>query len=87
MPSIELFGQARLVAGVKTVAVQGTTIGEALKAVAQRCPELVGVALEADGRPTAAYTVNLNGLRFCTDLDQAVGDEDEMLLISSLAGG
>lgn len=87
MPVVELFGQARLVAGVKTVVVEGATVGEALRALARRCPELVGVALEADGRPTAAYTVNLNGLRFCTDLNQAVSDDDELLLISSLAGG
>jgi sulfur-carrier protein len=87
MPTIELFGQARLLAGVKTVAVEGRTVGDALRALAMRRPQLVGTVLEEDGRPTAAYVVNLNGVRFCTNLNLAVSDEDELLLMSSLSGG
>ena len=87
MPLVELYGQARLLAGVKSVAVDGHTVGEALRALAERFPALVGVAMEAGGAPTQAYAVNLNGLRFCTDLAQPVSAGDELLLISSLAGG
>jgi molybdopterin converting factor small subunit len=29
----------------------------------------------------------LNGLRFCSDLDEPISENDELLVISSLAGG
>lgn len=87
MPTVELYGQARLLAGVRSLVVEGHTLGAALRALARQRPELVGRVVERDGTPTPAYAVNLNGLRFCADPDQTLDDADELLIISSLAGG
>ena len=87
MPRVELYGQARLLAGVRTVEAPGSTVGEALQALVRTHPSLAGAVLEPDGRPTPAYAVNLNGLRFCSDLSEPVSESDELLLISSIAGG
>jgi molybdopterin converting factor small subunit len=87
MPTIELFGSARLIAGARTVPVSASTVGEALAELAQVHPKLVGAVLEPDGRPTPAYAVNLNGMRFVQALDERLHDSDELLIISSLSGG
>ena len=87
MPTVELFGQARLLAGASTARVPGETIGQALQALAKLHPQLVGAVLNADGQPTSAYAINVNGLRFCSNLHQPVSEGDELLLISSLSGG
>lgn len=87
MPTVELYGQARLLAGVRSVSVPGNTIGQALQTLLELHPKLGGAVLEASGQPTPAYALNLNGLRFCADLGEPISDADELLLISSLAGG
>ncbi len=87
MPTVELYGQARLLAGTRSVTVEALSLGEALRRLARLHPELVGAVLEPGGRLTPAHTANLNGLRFCNDPDQPLGDSDEILIISSLAGG
>ena len=87
MPIIELFGQPRLLAGVRTESVPGGTARQALMALAARHPQLAGAVLAVDGRLTPAYVLNLNGTRFLADLDEPVQDSDELLLISSLSGG
>jgi molybdopterin converting factor small subunit len=87
VPTVELYGQARLLAGVRSVQVPDETIGQALRTLAGLHPQLVGSVLDENGRPTPAYAVNLNGLRFCSNLAEPVSEADELLLISSLAGG
>ncbi|HEY8695039.1 MAG TPA: MoaD/ThiS family protein [Chloroflexota bacterium] len=87
MPTVELYGQARLLAGVRSLIVPGNTIGQTLRALARLHPKLVGAVLQEDGQLTPAYAVNLNGLRFCSDLDEPISENDELLVISSLAGG
>jgi len=87
VPTVELYGQARLLAGTRSVVVAGETVGEVLRALARRHPTLVGAVLELGGQPTPAYAVNLNGLHFCRDLAHPIAEADALLLISSLAGG
>ncbi|HEX6513323.1 MAG TPA: MoaD/ThiS family protein [Chloroflexota bacterium] len=87
MPVVELYGRARLLAGERSVEVAASTVGEAMAILASLHPELVGPVLEAGGAPTPAYTLNLNGTRFCTDPAEPLAASDELLLISSLAGG
>jgi len=58
-----------------------------LRALARLHPKLVGAVLQEDGQLTPAYAVNLNGLRFCSDLYEPISEKDELLVISSLAGG
>jgi molybdopterin converting factor small subunit len=87
VPTVELYGQARLLAGAHSFLVPGSTVGDVLRGLAVMHPELVGAVLAGDGQLTPAYTVNLNGLRFCTDGAEPVDDADELLIISSLSGG
>jgi molybdopterin converting factor small subunit len=87
VPTVELYGQARLLAGTRSVAVEALSLGEALRRLGRLHPELVGPVLEPAGGLTPAYTANLNGLRFCHDPDQPLADSDEILIISSLSGG
>jgi molybdopterin converting factor small subunit len=87
VPTVELYGQARLLAGTRSVYVMAETIGQALQALAQLHPQLIGAVLQEGGKPTPAYALNLNGLRFCSDLAEPLADADQLLLISSLAGG
>ena len=87
MPRIELFGPARLLAGRRYADVPGHTARQMLRQLAAACPELVGQVLQADGRPTPAYTLNINGTRFTTNVDEPLIEGDELLLLSSLSGG
>jgi molybdopterin converting factor small subunit len=87
VPTLELYGQARLLAGTRSVSLPAATLGAALKALATRHPELIGPVLQADGRLTPAYSTNINGLRFCSDPTEPLAETDEVLIISSLAGG
>jgi len=84
---VELYGQARLLAGTRSVMVDSSTLGEALRALMDVHPELVGPVLQENGQLTPAYTANLNGLRFCSDPAEPLSGSDEVLIISSLAGG
>lgn len=84
---MELFGQARLVARQRWFELPGATIAEVLRHLAGACPRLVGPVLQPDGRPTAAYTVNINGTRFTSSLEQELASNDEILILSSLSGG
>jgi molybdopterin converting factor small subunit len=87
MPKVELYGSAQLLAGRRSLDVAGETLGEMLGNLAAQVPALVGTVLEADGRLTPAYTVNLNGLRFVRQLHEPVSATDEVLILSSLSGG
>lgn len=87
MPKVELFGSAQLLAGRRALEVSGRTLGETLRNLAAEVPALVGTVLEADGRLTPAYTVNLNGRRFLRELNEPIASTDEVLLLSSLSGG
>jgi len=87
LPTIELFGNARLIAGARSVSVTARTVGAALYQLAQAHPELVGSVLQDEGSLTAAYALNLNGTRFVQSSDEPLADADELLIISSLSGG
>jgi molybdopterin converting factor small subunit len=87
MPKVELYGSAQLLAGRRSLDVAGETLGEMLGNLAAQVPALVGTVLEADGRLTPAYTVNLNGLRFVRQMCEPVSATDEVLILSSLSGG
>ena len=95
--TIELFGMARVHAGVNSIALAvdvRTPIAVLLVALAQECPGLVGNALHLgdDGSIGVAegYALNRNGLIFLppdveTPLHWAPGDS--LLLLSNQAGG
>lgn len=87
MPRVELFASARLIAGFHFLEVPEATIAEVLAALAAQCPALIGSVLDATGRPTVAYSLNLNGVQFVADLSTRLMADDTLLLMSSLSGG
>ena len=89
--SVEMFGTARLACGQRLVEVElpancsGVTLTAAL---ADACPQLVGVALREDMEGLLkSYTLNLNGTEFVEGSEVALADGDFLLLFSSQAGG
>jgi len=86
MITFELFGVPRLRAGVRRVDCLGTTIGEALQALALACPALAG-SVVVGPRVHPAYALSLNGERFVTDPTVPLGPGDVLLLLSADVGG
>ena len=89
---VELFGNARLLAGRRYVSVHlagDCDLGDVAEAIARECPALVGPVVREDlGGFLDSYTVNLNGVKFVGDgLQQRLKDEDSLLVFSSQAGG
>ena len=86
MPTVELFGVARVKAGVASVQVDGVTLGQVLRAAESRCAPLRGLLL-AEGRIRAAYRVSLNAARFLSDLNEPIDSGDVLLVIAADPGG
>jgi molybdopterin converting factor small subunit len=88
---IELFGQARLLAGRRDVEIEAPRHGkpgELTAALATACPELVGkVILDDRSGLQPSYTLNLNGTKFIDGDTPDLKPGDALLLFSSQAGG
>ena len=84
--AIELFGVPRLRAGVGKVTVEAATVGAALEALARACPTLASSVL-VGGALHPAYTLNLNGEQFVTDMATPLADGDTVILLTADAGG
>lgn len=85
MVVVEFYGLARHRARIAELVVEATTVREALQAVAERCPELVG--LLADGGVPREILISVNGEHFVTDLEMVLVPQDRLLLLSADAGG
>jgi molybdopterin-guanine dinucleotide biosynthesis protein A/molybdopterin converting factor small subunit len=89
--TIELFGVARLKAKTARLSVTvpaGGNLGDALAALADAIPDLVGPVLTADHRGlTSGYACNLNGKEFIRDPQRRLRAGDSVLILSSDAGG
>ena len=83
--TIEFFGMPRQRAGRMEIEVSAFTVGEALAAVEQACPGLVG--LLTDGQLAPYYLLSINGNQFGTDMRHALKPGDHLLLLSADAGG
>ena len=95
--TVELFGMARVRAGVSSIPVQVgslSAVATLLDALARQCPELVDSALRVSGDGTIAvadgYALNRNGLVFLSpdkdeQLEWVAGDS--LLLLSNQVGG
>lgn len=88
MIHIELFGVPRLRAGTGRLAVEGASVGEALRALASACPALAREVMPPDGRGLhPAYRLSLNGDRFVSDPATPLADGDTLLLLAADVGG
>ena len=88
---IELFGAARLRLGTARVDVEvppGSSLRDALLTLAESRPGLIGHVLLPDPlRPTAGYSVCLDGREFVEDLDSPVRPGQTLQLLPSAGGG
>lgn len=89
--TVELFGVARLKAKTDRLTLSlpsEATITDALAALAQAHPELVGTVISSDS-PTllAGYACNVNGVEFIRAFDVTIQNGDHLLILSSDAGG
>ena len=86
MIQIELYGVPRLRAGAARLAVEGSSVGDAIDALAVACPSLV-THIIVDGKLHSAYKLSLNGERFVSERATPLSDGDTLLLLSADVGG
>ena len=82
---VEFFGVPRERAGMSRLEVQADTLGQLLGTLAARFPsfeQLVGV-----NRLHPSFVASLNGERFVSDPETALGKDDCVLILSADAGG
>lgn len=88
---VELFGVARLKAETTTVPLvlsEGAQVQDALVALAEALPTLVGPVLTLDRQALVnGYTCNVNGTDFTRDWHHPLQAGDHLLIFSSDAGG
>jgi hypothetical protein len=83
---VEFFGVPRWRAGRGELRVGGGTLAEVLASVQNACPGLAGL-VGADGRVAPHYLLSVDGQRFVTDLTEAIGTGERLLVLSADAGG
>ena len=84
---VELFGVPRVLAGGRTLRVEGATLGEVAVALGRACPALVGRVLDGEGGwLLGGYTFVVDE-RFTRDPGCALTPASAVLLVSSVAGG
>ncbi len=84
--TVELFGVPRLRAGLGRLTLEATSVGQALRLLAEACPSLSGTILE-NGRVQPAYRLSLNGERFVEEPSTPLADGDCLLLLAADVGG
>ena len=89
--NVELFGNARLLAGRKLVRLSVTDdsqLSDIALEIGQKYPALVGTVVREDLTGLRdSYTVNLNGVEFIDNQHQRLSEGDSLLVFSSQAGG
>jgi MoaD family protein len=75
--------------GEAVVEVEGSTVGEALRALELSYPSLAGQVLNGDGTLHRFVNVYLNDddVRYLDGLETAVSDGDSVSLLPAVAGG
>jgi molybdopterin synthase sulfur carrier subunit len=84
--TIELFGVPRFRAGLESVTVEATSLGEAFAALGESCPALDALVVKG-GRLLPHYIVALNGTVFTADPATPLAPGDVLVLLSADAGG
>lgn len=83
---VELFGVLRHRAGVANVEVEAATLGQAVREICRRLPQLEGVC-DPSGRLSRPFLANVNGEQFVVDPATPLDTGDSLLLMSSDPGG
>jgi molybdopterin converting factor small subunit len=80
---------SKLADGHKTIEAEGTTLGDVVKAVADRYPNLAPRLRDDAGQPYPFVTFYLNDddIRFNGGFGAAVKDGDEVTIVPAIAGG
>jgi molybdopterin converting factor small subunit len=75
--------------GVKTVTVEGSTVGEVLRSLEQQYPGMAGQVIDGDGSLHKFVNVYVNDddVRYLSSLDTAVSESDELSILPAVAGG
>ncbi len=89
---VELFGPARLAAGIRDVIIPLQTtarVADVVQALAEACPALAEANILDVTRGVAGegYVLNRNGREFLARPDMAVSPGDHLLLLSGAVGG
>jgi MoaD family protein len=77
------------VGGVKTIDLEGSSVGDLIRALVARHPSLQDQLLTEDGELNRFVNVYVNGqdVRYLEGLETAVGARDEVRLLPAMAGG
>ncbi len=75
--------------GDRTVAVDGSTVGDVLTALVARYPGMTGQVIDDSGSLHKFVNVYLNDddVRYLSGTDTAVGASDELSILPAVAGG
>jgi molybdopterin synthase sulfur carrier subunit len=75
--------------GDKEVQAEGANVGELLRGLAERYPDLQGQLFGEDGQLNRYVNVYLNDedVRVLDGLDTGVGDADTLVILPAMAGG
>lgn len=84
--AIEFYGIPRQRAGVSATEAQGCCLGDVLRDLEHRFPELHLTCI-ANGQLVAGYMANLGGERFIGDPATELKEGDVLLIMSADAGG
>jgi molybdopterin converting factor small subunit len=84
--AVELYGIPRARAGVAKTSASGDNLGDVLRDLAQKLPQLGDTCIAGRSlRP--GFVVNLSGERFVTSPETPIRPNDTVLLLSLDAGG
>jgi len=89
--TVELFGQAQLVANQKEIKIKTPKISDiniVSKILANHCEHLIGPVVKQNGLGLqSSYIANLNGEKFLAEDCFEIHSGDRILIFSSQAGG
>ena len=88
--TVELFGNARLLAGQSSLDLSvpaKASAAEVAERLAKVEPALVGEVIDPDRGLLSSYVLNLNGTYFMSSESRRIKSGDRILLFSSQAGG
>jgi molybdopterin converting factor small subunit len=84
--TVEFYGVPRQRAGQAELTVEARSVGELLRAVEDRCPDLKGL-LQSDGRLSPHYLLSIDGERFVASASEPIEAGTRVVLLSADPGG